>query len=688
MPASNRTAHLDRVSDSVKRISWGEIGILALLLLGAFVAWALAYQAPIYARLAIGGDAASQRREDDAPFLSGFNGSEPYSGEDYRWWTLPPGYAYRWTTSDATIRFPGVGGGRWIMRLYASSGHADGTDAAVQWHFDNRSPTLLAISAHPRIYHLLGPINANGDLALHFQADAYTSPDDPRALGFVIRDVRLEPTSGLHTPALPYLYGLAATLILIYVLARWLALPINVARLLILTGTGIILLLLATNRLALTLIAPILPALALGCAALALSLQAILRRWGTSALPDQHAAGAAIGGIVVLVALAFALRAGGMLHPYALFSDAGLNANNLLETSLGIIYFTEGLPAEAGGGQAPYPPGVYLLLAPWQLIVPVGHVERILLIQIGVAALDSLVVALIWLLLRRSGARQSAALLGAAFYLLPPPLLESFSIGEYANIGGQALALPAIALLAWDAGQTRNRTGIVWLTLALVVGLLAHSGVTLSLGALFAAAWGISIIGDLRQRATRTLAYPTGDLALAGALALGIVVLVYYTAPQFLALFAERFGEGAATTNAAALSPMEKIGDLALSTLGLARPGGRTPLPLLLVISGLAGVALIAGQRNGRTAQWVLASVLIAWWVGTLISQGIILIADQGVRWAHFLYPALCLGAGPTLGAFWQHGKWGKAGAALILAITLVYGLTIWIVHLRDYLHI
>jgi hypothetical protein len=70
-----------------------------------------------------------------------------------------------------------------------------------------------------------------------------------------------------------------------------------------------------------------------------------------------------------------------------------------------------------------------------------------------------------------------------------------------------------------------------------------------------------------------------------------------------------------------------------------------------------------------------------------MLSLGLLLFANQGVRWQSFLYPALCLGAGPALAALWRRGR-----AASTLAIGLVvflfwYGLAFWVVQIRDYLH-
>ena len=164
--------------------------------------------------------------------------------------------------------------------------------------------------------------------------------------------------------------------------------------------------------------------------------------------------------IIALIILAVALRLAGMLHPHAIFSDDGLNANNMIGFTSGQVYFTEGLPSEAGGGQAPYPPGQYIMFAPAQLLLQTRSDDITslrLLLKIANAVWDSLVVGFVWYVLRRCGCGSRAALLGAALYVLPPPLLKSLSVGEFANVFGQGLALPLLALLAIRARELQRK---------------------------------------------------------------------------------------------------------------------------------------------------------------------------------------------------------------------------------------
>jgi hypothetical protein len=175
--------------------------------------------------------------------------------------------------------------------------------------------------------------------------------------------------------------------------------------------------------------------------------------------------------------LAWIIRLGGLLHPQAYTSDLGLHVNNLVDVVRGTLIFTENLPGEAGGGPAPYPPAQYVMLLPGLLLLPAGH-----LVSAGNALADSLTIAWVWLLLRSAGATPAMGLFAGGLYLFATPLLKSLSVGEMANVWGQALVTPLFLLLyRWQVALLPSAI----LAAALAVTLLAHFGVFLSLMVFF-----------------------------------------------------------------------------------------------------------------------------------------------------------------------------------------------------------
>ncbi len=668
-----------------------ELHTLLWLLLATLLLTLLAYQVPFHTTIAIGGDPVSHRREDDAPFLRGFNASEPASTTTWQWWTLPPGYAYRWATSEAVVWLPGVGGGQWVVTLFAASGHADGLPAASVWQAGSRPPYALDVSATPRRYTLIVPADAQGDLRLIMQTQPYVASNDPRDLGFTLRSVEITPPAArMRGPAWGVVGAMLALVMLGYLPLRWLALARRSACAVCMASVAVLAIVLAFQRMALTLILPQLLMILLGANLLAGVVWLLLggwplrhhNRWGWQlpAVPPMRllAPTRACGAVVALVLLAFVIRTGGMLHPHARFSDHRLNANNVLEVAIGKIFFTEGLPARAGGGQAPYPPGTYLIAAPALLVLPGDIDTRVKIVQVGTALLDSAVILLLWGLLRRAGVGQGAALAGAALYLVPPPMMASFSVGEYANLGGQVLALPALAWLALAAPHPTarsTRTAALILATLIALGLLGHFGVAISFAALLAAAGAIGVLGG-RWLPPQTLLRPPVFIpaAAAGGLA---AVAIYYSAPLFVAIFAQRLqGDLAVSTPPPEpLAQLLGIGGNLFQTWSFLYP------PLLVV--GIAGAVLLWR----RTPRAPLAWVVLAWWGGTLLSLGLFLFARQGVRWEHFLYPALCLGAGIALHRLWRRGGAGRVVAGATLAAISAFGLIRWVTQIVNYLH-
>jgi hypothetical protein len=105
---------------------------------------------------------------------------------------------------------------------------------------------------------------------------------------------------------------------------------------------------------------------------------------------------------------------------------------------------------------------------------------------------------------------------------------------------------------------------------------------------------------------------------------------------------------------------------------------------------GLGGVLLlwVAPQRPSYPLQRAsLRALLLAWWLGILLSFGLLFVARQGVRWEHFLLPALCLGGGVALAALWRRGQAGRIVALGSLLAVLAHALTRWLAFVYDYLH-
>jgi hypothetical protein len=646
-----------------------------IALVGGLLLWTLAYQVHYTHRLDIGGSLQTGRRGDDAPFLNNFNASEPNPIPDHT--TL----LYRWSRADSTIVFPGIGGGRWLAQVRASTG-ARPEPVVSQWADGARSYTIAATKTQ-RDYAIIVEADSAGDLTLHIATPPLTPAGDSRTLGLVMSRLVVAPVDGARVPAARQLALLTLALALIYALLRRFALARRTALAYALALALVAALLLARERMALTLLTPLLPAILAGSYALGTLLQVVDCRLQIAELSAKqiHRPSSIVhrrSPIVALILLAVVLRLGGMLHPHAIFSDDGLNVNNMIGFTSGQVYFTEGLPAEAGGGQAPYPPGQYLMFAPAQLLMQ-PHADAIawlrLLLKIANAVWDSLVVGFVWYVLRRCGCGSRAALIGAALYLLPPPLLRSLSVGEFANVFGQGLALPLLALLATRLRELSQQFCLFALLIVFALALLGHLGVAISLACLLICLGLLWLTRQEYRRAFRTL--------LLAALLAGALVSLFYYSALWDVLISRINRPLPVASSVQSPSMVQKLAQ----QIGLAYVNGIHVLALALGLIGVALASLAPSRWRGSTALPGVAMLLLAWWGGTLLSLGLLLFANQGVRWQSFLYPALCLGAGPALGALWPRGYAAKVVTVGLVAFLAWHGLAFWVVQISDYLH-
>ena len=645
-----------------------EPGLWAALLIGLLL-WSLAYQTTPMPVLHVGGDPATHKRDYDAPFLiaDGFNDSEP---DKDNWWQEQP---YRWASDDATVLLPGLGGGRWAVSVLAGSGRPDGAAIESHWQLGDSAPLALRIEAQPRVYTIMGGA-PDGDLRLAMQTPRFTAPGDSRNLGLVVSRISAVSADGLRLrrPALSQLALLALLLFACYSLAHRLALPQRRAFLLALGGAATCAIMLAEHRLALTIWTPALTVLAAICYLLAVLLAPLLA--AAARALGLHSTRGELGAAIGTTVGAFGLRMAGLLHPYARFSDLGFNIHNLDEVIRGDLFLYAGLPAEVGGGQAPYPPAQYLVLAPLRLLFS-GDQQSGWLIQGGNALLESCSAALIWLLLRRAGLGRRAALLGAALYAVIPPLLRSFSVGEFANIFGQSLLLPLLLFLVLGAPYAHRWPVALVGSVLLLVILLSHIGVLISALALLLAWLPLWWLGERRAQTWRLLA--------AGAAAGLIALALFYS--SYTGLIEQRRA-------AAAVIPVPTAGEEAQSMLS--RLFGKVPGELRSGFSLAKGISPLLASTGGLGLLWLwrrrparLDLALLAGWLGMLLSFATLLRSDQAVRWQAFLFPVLCLGAAPLLAAWARRGRMGVTLALLVLGYLTWLGVDLWAGQILTYLH-
>ncbi len=657
--------------------TWGWLytpGLVVSILFAALLA-ILAYQYTPAFVLAIGGDTLAHLREYDTPFLHGFNASEP-APKDQEWWALAE-RPYRWSTPEADIHLPAIGGQHWQLVLTLASGRPDNSQVLVEITTGTGIAQQVIVAPGIRRYRLLGNTQ-NGNLLTTIHTDPFTAPNDSRELGVVAYSLVATPLDSL--PQLPVLSQLLFHVILAalgYGITQRLGLGNRIALLMGIVSGFTLAGLLIYDRLGLAIATPRLALIAVACLLLVPILEGfldvVLRQFRMDIAHGER--GAALGSVL----LAFWVRMAGITHPYAQFSDLRFNANNLLRVIRGELLLVAGLPCDAGAGNAPYPPAQYLTIAPLQLLFADTSrsaneqiIQIIYLIQGSVALFESIGAAILWLLLRRLGLGRNAALLAAFLYILPVPLLRAYSVGEMANLFGQALVPYVLLLLAlWPSQTNVGRTAIL-AAMLLALLMLSHTGVTISAICLVGAWLVIQIV----QKQGAQLAPFTIVLAVAGIIAISFFYSAYMYVPQQNQLIR---AELATRTPSLICPPGRALGDKLLATLALGfGSGGTLSVPLVIA----AATALFGAHQKAQLRIMLVAAVL-----GTLGSFGTLLNSDQPVRWAHFLFPTICLAAGVSLAVWARRGKAGMTLMLTLLTAILWFAASDWVRQISRYLH-
>lgn len=623
------------------------------VVIGLLLCW-LALQRPISFTLDIGGDLQRGAADEvsapvyDAPYLEGVHAPEPATLD------VTTTETYRWSYPQATIHVPGLGGGSWATALRIAP-PAD-TQPALTLSL-NQQPLHVALPSAARTLHLLTPPDRTGAVTLDLQAPAYLPPGDQRELGVRLEHLAIAPlTTRLYLPW-TLLGALGGTLILLGAGALLSGLRPRVTAAIVLAVGAAMALTLSLERTTLTIFAGTL--LAVSAAALLVLL--VGRSIGWELARNRPLDRREVALVAGLTALAFGIRLAGLRHPQANFSDLQLHVNNLEEVTAGRVIFTEGLPCRAGGGRSPYPPGTYLVLLPFQLLTPSSAAHR-LVVQAGNTLLDALTIPLLWAALRQvAGPGSRIPLLAAALYLLPLPMLRAMNIGEFANVGGQALALPAVLGLALWLGTGTSGRWRAPLLVALLVAALSHSGVLISVALWGACCW-LLLLAQRRWQVAWQLSWLGGAALLTAA-------VLYYSA--FLGDPTLRGTNPDCPVPTPLLAKLSNLGRSVIS------PDSLTPPWLMLL--GAVGAALAPRRLPA------LALPLQAWLLAALLSQVSLLWSEQTVRWQHFVFPALCIGGGITLAALYERRGWGRWTATLMLSFVLIAALVFWIAQIATY---
>lgn len=607
---------------------------LYLLLLLSFLAWLMAYQQKSLYTVDVGGLL-------DRPYISGFHAQEKTVGFDYRW-----------TMSRAVVRFPAIGNEPVQLSITTSGSRP------------NLPPPVITVTVRGLTFPLQTKARLNtdtffvprgdawnGDLTVGIAAPTFnegTAAKPGRDLGVTVERVVVAPANnGLRPVVVPAVYAVGEMLLglLLFMFSALAATRSPLAMQIVGAVLGMAsTFLIVTNRLDLGLLAPELPGLGLWCLLLAVVGRTLLDTLLDDGTPQaRFVAGAGAAAFV----LAFALRFGGMDYPQFRSSDLILNVHNVESILRGDWLIFEPLP---DGTPAPYPPALYLVIAPITALFGGSEGAIVLLLKWTMSVLDasaSPLLAYTGYRLWRGAAGGWAALV----YSVLLASFELFSAGNYTNLFAQGTLHFAMlgGLVYLNLRRARSgRAGrlLLLITAAFFLTLLGHYGMMLSTLAVAGpfALWVVAETVRGRRPAAAWRLLGSLGLALVAAVALYYRNVLDVIANHFERIFERLTGQpvlqigGGVPVTTPAPSPGERISLLKLGGK-VARLVGTAPF-LLGGAAGVLGLAPMSRAARAWLGSWLLVTALFA-----LLDQAL----GDTVRWYYLGAAALALLAGRYL---------------------------------------
>jgi hypothetical protein len=694
--------------------------VAAIALIAAVVIGAVYQTHPAY-------DIAIGQRVQDDPLVADFNGAEQQPA-------TAGGRAYRWTSAESTITFPGIGRTATNIVLTMACGPNPDPDVTILANGGQVARLHLAADFTDYPIAVPAPYLTTGNLTLTFQATAFRAPGDRRELGVLVSRVQVQPAGGFALPPARTSLSLWGAIMLLMVallavgLRGWEAATASLA--LIVGGA----LLLARNRLFITLGAG--PWLRV--AALTLLLALILR---FATPPIMRRLGIAGGlwearWLLAVVAGIFAVRLGGLYHPTMIVSDLIFHVHRFEDVIVRHIWYQEVPALYDKNRPVPYPPGAYLLFAPF---APFAR-NRADLLTIGTQLLDASRIVVIGLVVWTATRDRIAAACATFLAGIVPIAFMLFSWGNLTNAVGEWALTLLFALFALRADRLRRP----WLALSFVavvlLALLSHIGVAITTVALLVAAFAVWLGVLLRQRRApwrdRDFLTALGLAGVAGLLAFALFyriplagshtatndpALAVTSAPQQGGKYEiggprpdPSIGLNDYRTNNPVIAIAGQIGvegyafyrvwPLLLAPLGYwllwrgypPPPARRAPaLPTREGVTQPNCRALPSttsiyrrlappsscpegarGKGEGGLGRQLCLTCLV--WFGVSLAFLVVgVLAGRYVRYAATAMPAVAVGAGVALGYGWQW-RWGRVMTILLLAFSAGATLLIW----------
>jgi len=354
--------------------------------------------------------------------------------------------------------------------------------------------------------------------------------------------------------------------------------------------------------------------------------------------------------VAIASAAAMYLRMLVLLHPGMPVGDALFHAHRLEYVLAGRAFFTSVAP---GDYTFPYPILLYTVAAPWSVLTETSAEHIVLLRSVVTAAIVLASVLVYFMVARAWNDRLAGAVAMVTCHLLP---LEALTMvwGNLTNAFGQPLFVATTALLASRRLRAESWRRVWALAGVMTAAFLAHPSTFGILSGLVGFTW---ILYALGRRADATLGSAARAVFIAGAVAGGLAVVLYYA--HFLGTYQSTFARiGSEIANAGTGPELNRVsaGLTAVPTRLVAYYGWPA---LLLAIYGAVALRSVAPHDRLR--------LVLAAWAGSCLAFLVLgLLTPIELRYYLAAIPVVAMLVGLAWSRVWhRHPRWRIALVAL-----------------------
>jgi hypothetical protein len=323
------------------------------------------------------------------------------------------------------------------------------------------------------------------------------------------------------------------------------------------------------------------------------------------------------------------------------------------------------ISSEWGYRRTPYPPALYILLAPFGALSNVLIRDTSLPLRLFPPIIDATSIFLIFYLLRRCRVPDPAPILAALCYTLVPATYQLLWWGFYSNLFGQWATLAVLTVAVAHYADLLKPKFFVALVVLMSLALLSHPG-TFVLTVVAVPLLAVALYFTVGRDGDRRGAYAiVAALGLAGLL----VFALYYR--HFVGLVSQQARDLIAGADRPTDAPTDAPGWEA------AYIGNRLfalPFALYFVVVCATGIGLLFNKGRERVIGWLMASIILT----SVLFAAIHVFVGVWVRYFVFLAPALAIGLGLGIAWLTVRGRWGRALATIALVYCAATSVIFW----------